>query len=373
MLQTVLDPFKGGNHLPLFAACSDIEFTILCNRSKVPESDLPSNVSVVTVPGRTGPYYYGFSDFLFARSILKRFGVKDPFWQQFDVIHLNQVMGPALRKLQNTGVSLLFLIHHPVTADREVAVSESTLLQSLVWRLKYAALIHFQSCMCKAASRIVTVSHTMRKRIAADYGCLEEKISVVQNGVNGDLFTLTPDAECTYDVIALGSFIHPRKGFPYLLEVYKKLAASGKRIADVGRRSDEQRKALALIDGVTVHNMVDAEMLNDLVRKSRVLISVSLFEGFGLSLIEALACGHPCFAFGSGAVPEVLGSIDPDLIISPRDTVATIKAVEQYLSLASKERDAKGEHYRTAVLTQYPLASSASELQKVYTDMVKQT
>jgi len=368
VLQTVLDPFKGGNHLPLLAACPDTQFTIICNRSKVKESDLPANVSVVTVPARIGSYYYGFSDFLFARSILKRFAVNDPFWKQFDVIHLNQVMGPALRKLKQTGVHLLLLIHHPVTADREVAVAESSLLQGLVWRLKYMALVHFQSAMCRRASRIATVSQTMSKRIASDYRIDPENISVVPNGVDGDQFALTPDAECTYDVIALGSFIHPRKGFRYLLEVYTALAASGKKIADVGRRSDAQRKALESIDGVTVHNMVDSDTLINLVRTSRVLVSTSLFEGFGLSLIEALACGHPCIAFGVGAVPEVLGSIDPTLVVPSRDTAATIRAVEQYLSLTPQERDAKGRLYRSAVLEQYSLIASANALQALYTN-----
>src|SRR3989338_5829356 len=133
ILQTVLDPYKGANHLPLFAATSEVSFTIVCNRSKARKDDLPANVDVITVPGRIGPYYYGCADALFARSVLRRYPASDPFWKSFDVLHLNQVMGPAFRRLQGSGVPVLFTIHHPVTADREIALQESGSVQGILW------------------------------------------------------------------------------------------------------------------------------------------------------------------------------------------------------------------------------------------------
>lgn len=356
ILINVLDPYKGGNHLPLLAACKDTRFTIVCNRSRCKSEDLPENVEVVEVPSRIGSYYYGIADFLFARSILRAYPVHADFWAQFDVIHLNQTMGPALKKLKATGVPLLFLIHHPVTADRDVSG----------WVVRYALLSRFQRSMCRCADRIVTVSETMRERIAADYDVDPKKISVVYNGVDGDLFTLTHDDECQFDVIAVGSFIHPRKGFSYLLDVYRQLSASGKTIADVGRRSDKQLRALQSIPGVTVHGMVDAEELRDLMQRSRVLVSTSLYEGFGLSLIEALACGHPAFAFGVGAVPEVLGSIDSALIVPEKDTAALTMNVEAFLALAAEDRDEKGIYFRNSVVEKYSIKSSMKQLLDVY-------
>jgi glycosyltransferase involved in cell wall biosynthesis len=356
----VLDPFKGGNHLPLLSAASNTQFTIVCNRSKCRAEDLPKNVEVIEVPARIGPYYYGVADFLFARSVVKAYPVRSDFWLQFDVIHLNQTMGPAFKKLKKTGVSLLFLIHHPVTADKEVSG----------WILKYAPLIQFQRAMCKTADHIATVSKTMQKRIASDYGVDQAKISVVHNGVDGDKFQITKDSQCAFDIIAVGSFIHPRKGFSYLLDVYRNLAASGKTIADVGRRSEEQITALKLIPEVQVHGMVSAEDLVDLVQRSRVLVSTSLYEGFGLSLIESLACGHPAFAFDVGAVPEVLGAIDSSLIIPVRDTATMAAAVEDFLAHSPADRDLRGEQYRKAVLDRFSLTSSSNALNSLYESMI---
>lgn len=365
VLMPVLDPYKGGNHLPLLAALSDTSFIILCNRSKVPEADLPSNVEVVTVPGRTGSYYYGFSDYRFA-SLVHAFAAPDSdFWKQFDVIHINQTMGPALCKLKKSGVPIVFAIHHPVTADLAVATAESGMFRALQWRLKYALLKRWQRNLCRHATKIMTVSQTMRQRIAQDYGVDPQAIAVVPNGVDGSVFT--PGSELpTTDVVAIGSFVHPRKGFRYLATVYRALAAKGYSIADVGRRSDEQVRILSAIPGVTMHGTVPEDQLISILRHAKVLISTSLFEGFGLSLIEALACGHPGFAFAVGAVPEVLLPIDSWLVTPPRDTDTLIARIDEYLSLSPNEQQKMGSEYREKVLSLYPLTKSSEALSRLY-------
>lgn len=368
VLQTELDPFKGGNHLPLLAAARDVRFTIVCNRSKVRAEDLPDNVKVRTLGGRMGSYYYGCADFLFARRVLRQLPPHSPFWKDIDVIHCNQVMGLSLRRLRGVR-PLLFLIHHPVTADREVAVAETRGWERLQWRLKYALLVRWQRAMCATADRVATVSATMRGRIAADYGRDPSKISVVPNGVDGAAFQPVPDAECSFDAAAIGSFVHPRKGFRYLLDVYRRLSGAGKRIADVGRRTDEQRRALESIPGVTAFGTVDGARLIDLLRRSRLLLSTSLFEGFGLSLIEALACGHPAFAFSVGAVPEVIGSIDPNLLVPARDAAALASAAGEFLALPAAERVQRGERYREEVLRRFSLSASAMALEALYAEM----
>lgn len=368
ILQTVLDPFKGANHLPLFAAVNDVRFTIVCNRSKAAPRDLPPNVEVLTVPGRIGSYYYGVADFLFARSVLRRYPATDPFWKQFQVLQLNQVMGPAFRRLKNTGVPLLFTIHHPVTADRFVAVEESGLSGKIFWGMKYAALVSFQKRMAQACDCAMTVSQTVADRLIQDYGCSRGRIAVIPNGVDGSVFAVDPSSP-QFDVIAVGSFIHPRKGFRYLLEAYRKLGANGRRIADVGRRTESQRVALQSIPGITIHGTVDAEIVQSLIRKSSALISTSLYEGFGLSLIEALACGRPAFAFAGGAVPEVLSAVDASLVVPMRDTAALVARAEAFLELPEAERRKKGEQYRAAVLARYDITLAAQQLHALYSQM----
>ena len=365
ILQHVFDPFKGANHLPLYRANADCQFTIVCRASKVAESDLPSNVNIVTVPGRIGPYYYGVRDYLFAKLLLKRYPISDSFWNSFDVIHLNQIMGPSLKKLTKLKAPLLITIHHPVTADLEVSVQESGVLAALHWRLKYFLLVRWQRAMCRCCDKVITVSNTVRDRLIAEYKLNSASITIVPNGVDGDVFTVGSGVN-EYDVVAMGSFIHPRKGFPYLLKVYQAFSDAGLHIADIGRRSDTQRAQLMKIEGVTVVGTIPGAELIEVLQQSSVLISVSLYEGFGLSLIEALSCGKPAFAFGGGAVQEVLDPIDPNFTVPLRDINELTKRVQVFLALSVEEKRTLADQYRKEVLVRYSIERSAQEMISVY-------
>jgi glycosyltransferase involved in cell wall biosynthesis len=371
VLATALDIFKGGNHLPLFAALPSIQFTILTHRAKFDPLTLPINVHVETLPGGGGSYYFGIADRRFARAVLVAYPPTHEFWQAFDVIHLNQTLHPSLLALATTGRPLLYAVHHPVTVDREVAIRESSLLLGLLWRLKYAPLVRWQRVCTLRAPAVMTVSRTVVERLERDYGCAAEKISIVPNGVDGVEFAPSSDATAEFDVIAVGSLIHPRKGFRYLLEAYRALVRQGLKIADVGRRSPAQCSLLARVPGVRVFGTVDQATITALLQRSAVLISTSLYEGFGLSLIEALACGRPAFAFDGGAVHEVLDPIDPMLVVPLGDTEALVQHVRAFLACPLSERDARGRRYREEVLQRYPLAHSASVLHSIYEGLQK--
>lgn len=365
-LTPYFDAFKGGNHLPLLAALPEVEFTILTNDTKPALPDLPGNVRCETLRARVSSYYYGCADLLFARAVLKHYPASDPFWKQFDVIHINQTMGPALLQLKKAGVPIVFFIHHPVSADRAVALEESSFIGRIFWRLKYWLLVLWQKRFCTLLPTIATVSQTSAKRIAQDYGCPESKITVIPNGIDTTVFTPDDPAFCEFDAIAVGSFVHPRKGFRYLVEVYRELSIKSIRIADVGRRSPEQQAIIRSIKNVRSLGTVPQEKLLSLLRRSSVLLSTSLYEGFGLSLIEALACGRPAFAFDAGAVREVLAPVDPDLVVALRDTDELTRRVQKFLALSPAERAEKGRRYREGVSRLYPLKKSAAALHDLY-------
>lgn len=364
-----LDVYKGGNHLPLFAAAKDISFTILTSRVIPAHAHLPPNVRVITLQVKLGSYYFGCADRRFARAVLRTYPVHHPFWQDFDVLHLNQVLGPQFARLRKTGVPVLYAVHHPVTADRAVAVEETQSCERLLWRAKYFFPVLWQRSLCRAIPQIMTVSQTVRDRLVREYGIAPTKIAIVQNGVDETRFTPAAEEPPAFDVIAVGSFLHPRKGFPYLLKAYEELARAGVRIADVGKRSPAQRATLQSIRGVTCFGTVSDAEIPSLIRRSAVLISTSLYEGFGLSLIEALACGRPCIAFDAGAVREVLAPIDPSLVVPLRDTATLVLRVRALLARPAAERAAAGRALRSRVLERYPLAASARALQALYERM----
>ncbi len=331
---------------------------------------LPANINVIELPGRSGPYYYGSADFLFASRVLGRYPAHDPFWKDFDVIHINQCLGLPFTRLTDSSVPILSLIHHPASVDRRIAIRESHGLGRLQWSARYASLVFMQKKLTQKFPHIATVSRASAEDIARDYEIPPEKISIIPNGIDGSLFASAVDETPEFDAIAIGSFVHPRKGFPYMLETYRKLAEKGCRIADVGRRTEEQLHALKKIAGVKVYGSVPHEVLTMVLRKSSVLLSTALYEGFGLTLIEALAMGRPAFAFEGGGVREVLDPIDPSLVVASRRSDLLVDRVMQFLALPDVERRSKGSQYRTRVLDLYGIEKSASALKNVYEKII---
>jgi len=378
VLMPFLDVYKGGNHLPLFRALPDVQFTVLTGSVHPKGVVLPANVRAVKLDGRLVSYYYGFADRRFACEVLRTYPAGHPFWKDFDVLHLNQTLHPSLLTLQESGVPLLYAVHHPVTVDLGAALGESSPVTGLLWRARYYSLIGWQRRICREAPHIMTVSQTVAARLQDDYTCDPAKISIVPNGVDGERFQPSlslesfgrqarPDGrETEFDCIAVGSFLHPRKGFRYLFETYRALTRDGVRIADVGKRSPTQRRQLQKLTGVTSFGTVPDDKITELIQRSSILVSTSLYEGFGLSLIEALACGRPAFAFDAGAVSEVLSPIDPSLVVPIRDSAALVRRVQEFLALSAEERLKRGNRYREEVLKRYSLRASADALRAVY-------
>ena len=81
---------------------------------------------------------------------------------------------------------------------------------------------------------VLTVSHASAKKISVDYRIAQKNISVIYNAVDTEIFKPSAPKEAN-TVIAVGSFIHPRKGFDYLLKIYEDLNKRGVKILDVGR------------------------------------------------------------------------------------------------------------------------------------------
>jgi glycosyltransferase involved in cell wall biosynthesis len=164
----------------------------------------------------------------------------------------------------------------------------------------------------RAAARVIAVSEFTKRELVELLGVPEGKIRVVPNAVE-DVFTPDgPRAEGDY-VLAVGT-LEPRKNLARIA------AAVDGELRVVGARGwggvDPPRD-------VTWLGEVSDEELARLYRGARCLVYASLYEGFGLPVAEALACGCPVVTTEGSAMAEIAG---PDAAyVDPRD-VASIRA-----------------------------------------------
>ena len=364
-LTTYFNENRGGSEVyaNLFRSLKGThQFTVMTARSIAAE---PAWETVI-VPTKTSHSYAWVSDRRFARNCIRALRQ----WhmrEHFDLIIVNQVIARNLVGLKEFGIPVLYVIHHPVSADIALAQEETpSFLERLKWRLRYWGMWRTQQYLTKAFDHLLTVSESSQQRIAADYGIPPEKIHVIYNGIDVDFFHKTQPTQ-SKTILTLGSYHHPRRGFRYLREIYARLAARGYRIIDVGRRSDEQDAQMANIPNVASLGLVEKSRLPDLYSQASVVVSTALFEGFGLTIAEALACQTPIVAFAAGGVIDVLQRVDPWLLCPLRDVDQLIEKVE---ALASDAHPFDGTKAREAIVTHFSRTQMAQHYERLFRSLV---
>lgn len=182
----------------------------------------------------------------------------------------------------------------------------------------------FYRASARRADRILTDSAFSRDEIVAAYRIDPSRIDVVPLGVGPEF---SPNRAVTREpfVLHVGD-LHPRRNLPLLLDAVLALrqsepACSKLRLilagADVGVLADLRRQASAAPDAVGFVGRPDDRGLIDLYRRAAVFAYPSRYEGFGLPLLEAMACATPVVAAAAGSLPEIVADSAP--LLSPDD------------------------------------------------------
>lgn len=204
------------------------------------------------------------------------------------------------------------------------------------WRIRAKKLV--ESRVYRRASRVVVLSGAFKRLLVERYGVAPWCVEVVAPGVDLSRFTLGSPAvareklglEGSRKVVVAVRRLVPRMGLDVLLEAWASLPtlAQDARLLIVG--GGPERRALAELAehlGVTASvrflGEVDEELLVSCYQAADISVvpTVSL-EGFGLIILESLACGTPVIATDVGGLPEVLGPLSPDLIVPAGDAPA---------------------------------------------------
>ncbi|MBI1879715.1 MAG: glycosyltransferase family 4 protein [Chloroflexi bacterium] len=171
-------------------------------------------------------------------------------------------------------------------------------------------------------------------------------------------------------ILALGN-IHPRKNLARILEAYRGLRQQRESVpalvwAGLPRWDSSALLAQARESGVILPGFMAQEDLPALYRQATMLVYPSLYEGFGLPPLEAMACGTPVVTSNTTSLPEVVG--DAALTVDPTNTEEIAVAMArllgdaslcQYLQEAGLERAKEFTWTRTA---QAILASLATRI-----------
>lgn len=235
---------------------------------------------------------------------------------------------------------------------------------------------------CRRAGHIIAVSDCTRRDLLAAYGLPPEKVTVVHEAADPYFCPQSPETIATVRaryglperyLLSVGT-IEPRKNLTRLLAAFEILRAEGLTDAWViaGKRGWLYEGFFAALErsparrAVLFPGYVADKDLPALYAGAQALAFPSLYEGFGLPALEALACGTPVVASNSSSIPEV-GS-DAALYFDPTDTEAMIESLRRVLC-----DDALREEMRARGLVQaarFSWERAAFETQAIYDMLV---
>ena len=256
---------------------------------------------------------------------------------EFDIAHDNQVLGHGLLDIEGYGLPLITTLHHPITFDRRIDISQATTWRRKLTLRRWYGFLRMQGHVARNARKIMTPSEASKRDIATDFGVDPAKMEVILLGVD-DGFVPPTQPRVTGRIMAMASADAPMKGISTLLEAFAKLRTERDvelilvTKPQVGGRTEKLIDTLGIAEHVRFANGLTEIELVELMGSAEVACVPSLYEGFSLPTAELMACATPLVVSRAGAIPEVVG---PDGecadLVAPGDVGELKHAIEELL------------------------------------------
>ena len=219
-----------------------------------------------------------------------------------------------------------------------------------------------------ASEAVIAMSEATRRDLRDEYGVDPARVHVVHQGYREDTFTPADEGAVSRVRESLGVERYllavgegrPYKNIPRLLEAWARLRPSGVTLVLAGRASPREvdlpalAATLGVRESVRFLGYVPDERLAELYRGAEAFVFPSLYEGFGIPPLEAMACGCPVVASDRASIPEVCGEaavyVDPESVESLIEGIRRVlgdEALRASLRAAGIER-AAGFSYANA-------------------------
>jgi len=233
----------------------------------------------------------------------------------------------------------------------------------------------------KSADAVVVDSHATAVAVLDEFGVDERKVTVISPGAgmqqDNTLIDIRNEQVVGQDYFLFVGTLEPRKNLSRLLRAYAKLSAHVKEQANLiivggkGWGKVDVRAIVAeldLVKYVRILGYVDDSKLLDLYKNAKFLAMPSLYEGFGLPIIEAMIHGVPVLTSDNSSMPEVAGDAgilvdakDVDSIKKGLETLITDEVFRMKLAQNAKPNAARFDWRRSAMELQLVFEDAVSE------------
>jgi len=340
-----LDKFKGGigrytrNLLHWLPKVSppDFEYVVVHSRATV---DLPQGVSHIAFPGLSSIPRKIMTGSLSVPYLCRRY--------HLDLIHDTEQLGPFF--LWTPCATVLTIHDLSVTLFPDTATRTTRLYT------------HLLGPAARRCSRIIAVSKSTKRDLVRILNIDPHKIDVIYEASEGPLPPGDRESSIVTrigleagDYILYVGYIEPRKNLLRLVDAYRilrkryareeKLVLVGKPLYRVHELHQHIKKSRLDDDVLMLGCVTDAE-LDALYANASLFVYPSLYEGFGLPVLEAMRHGCPVVTTNVSSLPEVAG--EAGLLVPPNDTESIASSIENALSNGPLRKKMTARGYRRA-------------------------
>jgi len=329
------------------------------------------------------PIHPVFQDVLGLEQVIFK-SPREVFWEQYelprqlrkhgiDVFHVTANRGLPWRKVCGYVLTI-----HDIIEVMPQFVPRGPLKSYL--RRRYADVLSVRS-----ADEVITVSEHSKRDICGHWRLPDGRVHVIHEAAD-DIFSRTECVECCrrarqkYNLpdkylLYVGGFDR-KKNIPALVDAYGRLGATAPALVLAGGQKWQFSEVLARVesmglgDRVLMPGHIDDFNLPALYQGALAFVYPSLYEGFGLQLLEAMASGTPVLAANRTSFPEVVGNagllFDPDNpgeIARALERIITDEGLRSRLRQAGRERAGLFSWWRTAEQTLTIYRSAASKFE----------
>ena len=286
---------------------------------------------------------------------------------EFDLVHDNQCLGYGLLRLPALGLPTIATIHHPIQVDRSLDLAEATGFKRVTLRRWYG-FTKMQGRVARRLPEVITVSSSSAAQISEHYGVRPDRISTIPIGTDVRRFAPDPTVrKVPGRIVTTASADSPLKGLGVLVDAFAKVHADypGAELTVIGKPKPggavEQAIERYGLGGRVrfVAGLTEQELVRTL-QSAEIACVPSLYEGFSLPAVEAMAVGLPLVSTTGGAIPEVAGVHgETTLAVPPGDPEALAAALGKLLGdpdlrtvlgIAARERAVTRFTWRAAAI-----------------------
>jgi glycosyltransferase involved in cell wall biosynthesis len=226
---------------------------------------------------------------------------------------------------------------------------------------------------CKKANHIIAISEATKADIMEFYQIPAEKISVIYQACNEVYYDDASVNEVVYEgrpFLLFVSSITERKNLKLVLKALKRMPESNRpflKIVGQGGRHEKKMKAFVeeidLVKDVEFMGKLDDTALRDLYRDAIVTVYPSLYEGFGIPIVESMLMGTPVITSNVSSMPEAAGGLAT--LIDPTSVEELESAILSHLNIGSK----LSQEEVAAVKAKFNPMNHAKEVLKLYQNL----